>query len=653
MAANSEKFGPIVHAATNVLRSLLAGSTSNTNYKIQVCHFGTNLLYLPVYLLLKDIENCWNEAQNKDQPKLIIEYQNFMTDKLVCEAVKNVESWHANELAVSTLTIGISELYVQPKEMPLRDDYIEFPFIKRLPLWGIALDNNSKINLLKRRPVFDECSGLSDDWRSREIRHEYWEAFRGKLSLLAPSDLVDERLKFRISLYKSDTTAYRLFAEDSPNGLEGFTLKSEVTFDNEFDDLFHGNVDVALTVQPWLAVRRANSMGSRLETVYVHQGRPAPFSSVYCKRPSDDCYAEDVLRDLFEILYLGVREKIADVYELDGGKMADWLEILKEVEKKANANADFLSQPETKTKLRDFDVDDMRCAQHLIADSRIYYYEMSNLDRSEKLNLLTSKFREDFDLLKLSKIDPIAAVTRLIARIPDIKRHSPKKISEIQKSSGEEIKQIESIISKAFMADPRKRRKFSFGKKWTGDEVCKNWRHTPSALREVLPDLLTSIQNHKILNDANWKKEGNEYNVWFPKDLLKTALHFFNHQATKDGDSKLTFVDGDSGLLTNSVESGYAWVWIKYSLANDSASTNTKIPIFFSEENNRLGHLILHGWHVHPGGEPSLKFNLNHDLSFTKESQGSLLLKKGERGVRLTIKENEHGLLFTFDVCRK
>lgn len=652
MAANSEKFGPIVHAATNALRSLLAGSASDNNCKIQVHHFGTNLLYLPVYLLLKDIENCWNEAQNKGQPKLIIEYQNFMTDKSVCEAVTTGESWHANESAVSTLAIGISELYVPPKEMTLRDNYIEFPFIKRLPLWGVALDNNPKINLLKRRPVFDECSDLADDWRSREIRHEYWEAFRGKLSLLAPSDLVDEQLKFRISLYKSDTTAYRLFAEDSPNGLEGFTLKSEVTFDNEFDDLFHGNVDVALTVQPWLAVRRANSMGSRLETVYVHQGRPAPFSSVYCKRPSDDCYAEDVLRDLFEILYFGVREKIADIYELDGGKMADWLEILQEVEKKANAKADNLRQPETKTELRDFEVDDMRCAQHLITDSRIYYYEMSNLDRSEKLNLLTSKFREDFDLLRLSKIDPIATVTRLIARIPDIKRHGNKNISEIQKSSGNEIKQIESIISMAYKA-AKSKRKFSFMKKLTGKEVCANWRHTPLTLKDVLPDLLKSIANHKILSEVNWKNDGNEYNVWFSKDLLKTALHFFNHQATKDGDSKLTFVDGDSGLLTNSVESGYAWVWIKYLLAIDAVSNPKEVPIFFSEESNRLGHLILHGWHVPPKGDPSLKFNLKHDLSFTKVSKGRLLLKKGTQEQYLDIKENEHGLLFTFNVCKK
>lgn len=634
--------------ATDALAKLLVGNrTTATACTVQIQQFGTNLLYMPVYLLLADIEQCWKHLYS--QHPLSIEYRNFKTDEKACAAVKEqLHPWSQNQ--ETSLAIGLSELSEDSRNEGWS---IEFPFIKRLPLWGVALVNNSKINSFKKirrgRTDVSEASGSEE---SRAVRREYWKVFGGKLSLLRPTDLVDADLRLGISVYKRGTTAYRLFVTEFLNRLDKpISFTSEVTFENEFDDLFQGIVDVALTVQPWQAVRKAAKLGSELETVYVHQGKPERFSSIYCLEPNGTTDKE-LLKIVLNTIYLGVQEKIECIYDLKDTQTGSYLSVLQDVEQRANDMAEKFSEPDAKTEIRDFGEDDMNCALHLISDSRIYNYDtvnMSNTDRGNNSESVRQKLLRCADLRSIELAqgdlaDPIATITSLVASVPELAQHGDKTLSELAGMNNGyyyAICKIEEIVKTLNIA--------GFSRSMSGDDFCKNWRYLN--LSRFLPKL-TSLNPElpAFKRESIWRPNGDDYTFWMDVEILKEAFQPFDQQFTRETNN-LSFINAQIGLL-HAGEEGISWAWITYSVDHVISAP----PDTWHFARHPSAKMLLHGWYVPPDTpvDSLLRpmFDRKHRVSVSRGNK-TVSLSYGAEVKELALPVGAHGFLFTFAVTKK
>lgn len=647
----------LVVLASEAVAKLLVGARQNvTNCRIRVMQFGTNLLYLPAYLLLAEIESYWNS--NWTCCPLTVEYINCKTDEIACEQVRDYPApcpapWSREQESI--LTIGLSEI---PDDLRKDHWFIEFPFVKRLPLWGLALRNNPKINSLKKMPRVlsgaPVAAGVDD---SRAIRREYWKVFGGKLSLLKVADLVDPNLRLGISLYKRGTTAHRLFHDSIKRLNRSVSFTSEVTFKNEFDDLFSGIVDVALTVQPWQAVRRAAALGCDLETVYVHQGRPEPFTSCYCRAPSD-WYDRKLLEIALKALHLGVQENIARLYELDDSQSVSWLDVLTEVEGRANVASG--EDIDAQTKIGNFSVNDMNCALHLISDSRIYYYDTVNMSETDSANCQKQvegslKYYADLRdgiLNRGDGADSISTATRLVASLPDLHTHTSNSLKTVAARNEKYKRAIDDLMAIY-------ERYKSHMKPITEDTSCQNfsdqWRCVK--IEQLLPRLALASKSYtsktvynKLVADDWWRDDdGDDYTFWFDHQILKEALNHFDSQLVADGSLA---VDCCAGVLKAGVE-GLAWAWITY-----NSKEITKAPSKWHFAKDNIANRLLHGWFVsgkyqmekHP--QPWHLFNRNHSAGFEK-SGDTLQLTFAAQKVDLSMSGADHGFLFTFGVVKK
>lgn len=646
----------LVALASSAVAKLLVGNRENvTACKIQIKQFGTNLLYLPVYLLLADIERYWND--NWKNCSLEIEYINCKTDKNSCEQVRNPPApdpapWSYEQPSI--LTIGLSEL---PNKLRDGQWFIEFPFIKRLPLWGIALTNNRKVNSLKTvsQARSSELRPGVDEWRS--VKLSYWNTFGGKMSLLNGMDFVDADLQLAVSLYESGTTAHRLFYDDFLKRFDKSALQiKEVTFKDEFDALFAGTVDVALTVQPWQAVRKAVKIGREVETVYVHQGRPEPFSSFYCCAPNDP-YDRDLLEIAFKSIHLGVQEKIALLYELDDAQSKSCLEVLMKIEDQANKSAG--EDSDARTDIGDFSANDMNCALHLVSDSRIYYYDTVNMSETSSRdyqillegNLKYCAERRDGFRGLGDGADPISTVTRLVATLPDVHTHNASTLREVAARNDSHARTIKDLMA-VYEKHKSHMEKISYDT--TCQVLCNQWRCVK--VEQLLPRLVEASKQYessnvrnKITADDFWRDDDDDYTFWFDLLILRKALNHFDSLLVADGSR---VVDCCAGVLKAGV-AGIAWVWITY---NTKEVKKEPSKWHFSQDD--IAKRLLHGWFVsrtykaeeHP--QPWPIFNRNHRADATR-LKDNVELTFADDKTTLSMGDADHGFLFTFDVVRK
>lgn len=665
MSDESEDFKN-VELATEALAKLLIPTASKdgcggvrqvTDVSINVQQFGTNLLYMPVYLLLDEIQKFWGKSH--PGVTLNINYKNLKTDELACKVVrgdsKTSNFWSKeNE---TELTLGLSEL---PDEQRDTEWYFERPFIKRLPLWGIALHNNPKINLLKKE--FSAPSNRSQEKSENSeksvqqevaehsIRLKYWNIFGGKLSLLNTSDFVNEKIRLSISTYEPGTTAYRLFdntlKDVNDKGHVGFI--SAVRFDNEFDDLFMGIVDVALTVQPWQAVRKALDMGYEVETVYVHQGSPALFSSLYCRQPEAD-YDKELLQIVLRAIHFGVQEKIACLYKQSDNKLAEkCLTTLREVEGKANK----LSETDAHTKIDDdLSVHDMHCALHLVSDSRIYFYDninISDIDRQNNIEHVITDLhhfssRRDLHLNRGGDSDPISLIGPLVAKIPSIwKNHSTNSLSELVGAEATSVKELLETAKRLEVQINGDVKCQEFKEEWRVNSISElfpgYWEKeekTPSITRELKEQLTTNF----------WKNGRDDFSVWLPKQWRIGALCDLDDQLKHS-----VLKDCYSGVIKQNERDGLAWLWICYDIMNDK-----DCPISQSKfGKNPQANQLLHCWHVKEGEEQ------DYFVPFLDRKHPAQVIVQELRvelrafdTVEVLELSAKHGLLFTFLVVNK
>ncbi len=289
---------PADDAVINKLKDTIA-SVFCCYDKLVVHQFGFTILYLPVYLALDEISRAASLKRNDDWT---IEFQSSKSTDTGTVRQLLQKTSAENLFLKKELHLGLSEVHHGGDGSPhvLSDEevnkliYKESVIIDRVPLWGVALVNNEKINKIRKKD-------------SKDRLQKFWPHFESKLSLLKKGDFED----LRISLYPEGSTVYRLFQEYLRDNVP--PVVAPVELDREFDDLFRKIVDVAITIQPWRAIADADGKYLDVELVYNHLDPPRPFTNLYGCKPTD-LTSLPPLNFFFRCLSLYVQSKVEELY---------------------------------------------------------------------------------------------------------------------------------------------------------------------------------------------------------------------------------------------------------------------------------------------------------------------------------------------------
>lgn len=155
-------------AMIDSLKEILANSQAQSaELRIVVHEFGHTPLYVPFYMAMEDLRRaCVDPVAGGKW--LSIEYQAALSDSKALDNLEQSRHWVRGGPAC--LHLGLSEI-TDRFEWPVAGRLVERPFVKRLPLWGVALANNPRINAIKSR-------------QRRSELVDFWRLFSGKLSLL-------------------------------------------------------------------------------------------------------------------------------------------------------------------------------------------------------------------------------------------------------------------------------------------------------------------------------------------------------------------------------------------------------------------------------------------------------------------------------------
>ncbi|HEB87575.1 MAG TPA: hypothetical protein ENI68_11260 [Gammaproteobacteria bacterium] len=295
MIQDADKLNTLEDAIKNFFKAQVITGTSCTHL-LHVSQFTFTLHYLPFYLAMDKL-GLGDDA---------VKYSGKEGDTdVVCHIYQDT----ARVLfSGKPYRLGLSEL---PRSVTIKsrsgddtdtiigkNEFEHRTFIDRLPLWGIALANNPKIEKIRTVKRLD----IGPLW------DQYWRLFEGKFSLLSAEDFKG----LRISIYKQGSTAYRLFTDYVERVAD--IIVAEVDYERELDDLFDGVVDVALTVRPWRAVAQAQERGQMVEVVYNHLSAPEAITDIYTLKFDGDPYSDAVSKAVLSGLYALVELQIERLY---------------------------------------------------------------------------------------------------------------------------------------------------------------------------------------------------------------------------------------------------------------------------------------------------------------------------------------------------
>ncbi len=679
--------------AKNLIRKSLEKLGANNSLKITVHQFGPTLLYLPVYILLRDI--C-DESNHESSFTMEVEYVSNGTDKSTYMTLKESTGWDAKN---GELMLGLSEI---PEEFRVdaKNHIIDHDFINRVPLWGVSLVNNSRINWFKRRRHTrggiqngeEHQASKSDE--TMEIRLCFWNAFGGKISLLNPDDLVHEDVRLGVSIYPEGSTIFRLF-EEYINRTQGDLSKnqvsfaSEVTFDNEFDDLFCGIVDVAFTVQPWKAIREGLHQGKDTEIVYVHHAKPAAFTSLYTTRAptgvdNKESVDDDVLQEILRLINWGVQICVDFVYEPDTNFLQRCAKVL------AKENLPEVLDTETSTiQVDSVALEELECALYILGDSRIYFVDpscMTETDYYKQVKRSVLEFdqawfhrgvmRGDVDLREK---DPIEFITNQIEVLENGKMHSIEQLNSFKTKNHEKWK---AVIRLARISELMK---VEFDTFWSCAQIKGTWRWENP--RVVLPRLCDQIDSlNKAVKEEVEQKYPNEddrvfyykarkialpiqmwpsdsefaYDVWCDLKFLRTAFSYLDDQFVMGTRNERIPVHVESGILqTNNENYTLNWLWLEYNRADKKSDVCESHPRTCSRINfiddNLPGNLIFNAWHIERKSKVVTEWFIkpNHGKA-TISSNNLVSLSCGSNiSETKSIMRGEEGLLFTFRIRKQ
>lgn len=319
---------------------------------VEIHQFGQTILYIPIYLVIQDLKNeC-----KLNNIKLVDSSSN---DEVTVKSVKSKDnSFFTDETESKKLIIGLSEL------LPTENNHFHhFPIIERVPLWGLARQNNKKIKKIR-----------GSKKQGDDNFNDYWELFGSKFSLLNKSDFEG----LTVSLYPDGSTIYRIFT-DFIEGTEGVLLAPHTM--DEFDDLFSGTADVCLTVHPTYAIKRSQTEGTQLEVVYNHYGEPTAFTSLYMKKYAEEEEKNNIARLFMKYLEILVYDKIKHFYKSSYDDYLHNAEVYCHINKKDDDNKkDCIISKVIKDENECYKNKSCQLpsiiAQQIINDSRIYYHDL-------------------------------------------------------------------------------------------------------------------------------------------------------------------------------------------------------------------------------------------------------------------------------------
>jgi len=649
------------------------GELGDGNLKI-ICHqFGPTLLYLPVYLFFHEVKVKWNVSFPRGN--LALSYLNHGSDEEAYKAVIKGSGWDEKN---NILELGVSEVPKIERVGHSEGNIIECPFVKRLPLWGLALVNNPRINWFKRLSLDGRDAGETRLAIERDVRMSYWKVFAGKLSLLQPEDLLNSEIRLGVSVYPRGSTVFRLFEEFMERRTNAGTssrisFTSEVTFENEFDDLFNGLVDVALTVQPWRAIREAHRRGCDVEIVYVHHARPAPFTSLYAKK-NKTVSENNLLKSVMDSTNLGIQTKVESLYEPSSDRMAEYISVFEAVE--ANDQSRVEPGATILTGCSTWKSEDMESALQVLSDSRIYYFDglsIHDSSRDKRFEKVKSELRDASNLRYIANVgylpklvDPIELISKQVAIIPNsVTVHSTDRLENIL---GENITALKTIANAL---------DFMWSDQWTCADLKENWRW--NGLSKVMPEV---FEKAKTFCPAElWRRKNIDngamvsYEIWADLKKLKTAFtHFDNQFRGPDGFDPILIDTDFMDVFQGDVR--VVWLWIEYNTKNGEEKTKDFLSDprckFMDRIQNGYGHMLLNGWYISKANNKSYNWfykpdhgqvAVEQDIStkVTLTVNAIYQVVTGGRDLKCVnskpylIKNNgpmiaEHGMLFTFRV---
>jgi hypothetical protein len=592
----------VVKLAVEALRAL-AGSKG---LKVDVHQFSTTLFYLPVYELFHEISGCCNN--NGAKPWLEFSFTSSGSDEKTSKGIVEGAAWPSECDCTNTLVLGLSEA---PQE---QTQLINKPFIKRLPLWGVALANNKKINQLK--------TGLNEkELKQRNARLQYWKTFGSKVSLLHGNDLLNKETRLGISLYGEGSTARKLF-KGYIKAIQGANPDTDLAYladadpKNEFYDLFANHVDIALTVQPWLAVKQAAESGTEIEVVYTHLDKPQPFTSLYVKKPTNalDALTLNLLEAVMDILDFAVQHMAASLYEQEHeNKLQDYLSSLEFVREKA------------RDKTVSEDMEAMTCALDMISDSRIYYYDTRHFyDNTYKLvqNGLENRLQSAKNNLTwkndLPKLPYIISVE--LNQLAQVNRHSNQKLSDIELQF---VNQIHNLLNiEPLSIDTTYK---TFTSLWRINKANDFFQLD----KDEESDFGMSYKGRTTFGFS--QKPGDAiYTPWLPHNALRIAFEHLRSQFSQDASKRATFHNLHMGYVNDERKENAA-VWIGLEYKGDFDQDTFKICGFLKDD---TAHKLLSGYWFDKG-EKAEPFPIFQKSEFAE------IVKIKDSKIRITYKKNE------------
>ncbi|NVN97085.1 hypothetical protein HXX01_02530 [Candidatus Nomurabacteria bacterium] len=351
--------------------------------KITIHQFGPTILYIPVYLVVNDLNSAFN---------LNIQLVNSnSSDEKTVRNVLDLENSFITDTGSKSLNLGLSEL----RESFSYDAFHQFAIIERVPLWGLALQNNRKINEIRKRKE----SGPNRDLSA------YWELFGSKFSLLSRPDFKT----LNVSIYPEGSTIYRIFKENYLEESSGEVLLAPHSIGiTEFDDLFSGTSDVCLTVHPTYAISRSKNENVKLEVVFNHYGPPTPFTSLYLKKFGDS-HKDEVAKVFMKYMELLVYDKIKEFYKSDSNYETNSEIYCSVINSSKDSDSSCLISLLSGTncnKNKECKVPSI-IAQQILNDSRIYYHDLTGNSPISQNTLDTSFLTYLVNFLISSNLDSL------------------------------------------------------------------------------------------------------------------------------------------------------------------------------------------------------------------------------------------------------
>ena len=321
--------------------------------KIEVHQIYFLLMYFPFYMVSRDLQDKYKIAVNftneKDENNALYENDDAIISKMIdpkfealdtgntenklqlalCEPVifnkraenidkfkpfyLNKEKGTLSDLALQSEATGIKEPNTEGSY------FIHLPFINFPPLYGISLVNNPSINQIKRKRMNTEMKTVKDEEGTKSLVSllSYWRHFSSKLSLLQKSHFED----LTASLYPQESTTDWLIRGDLKFKFHGV---SWIKLEKEFEDLFHKHVDVAFTIQPWMAVVASEKHELPLDIEIVYKNRciiDYDCTSIIFKTNKEEnlLLGDFILRCFYQLIQFKIRE----LYDGEDSKIED------------------------------------------------------------------------------------------------------------------------------------------------------------------------------------------------------------------------------------------------------------------------------------------------------------------------------------------